>query len=184
MVTWLRLKSLRTSGVYWEARSGSRYNVRISNWLLQSHVTILKQALCKFSRKLCGSDFNRFNNQNRSFLPTDEWENHFRRQMVFFPKHYRNKIISQLRCPLIFLFDIKKSQLKGKNINLQWTKSLKKIDLKVIHQLNTRCLKMTYQIGFHLLELNLIIVKSILNKERFIDFLASIFKIFNFWLSI
>ena len=84
MVTWICLKLQRTSGVYREPRSGSRYNARISKWLLQSHVTILKQALCKFSRKLCGSDFVRLNNQNRSFLPIDEKENHFGRQMALF----------------------------------------------------------------------------------------------------
>ena len=37
----LCLKSLRTSGVYREPRSGSRYRVRISKWLLQSHLTMV-----------------------------------------------------------------------------------------------------------------------------------------------
>ena len=42
MVTWSCLKSLRTSGVHREPRSGSRYSIRISKWLLQSHLTMLK----------------------------------------------------------------------------------------------------------------------------------------------
>ena len=40
---WLCLKSLRTSSVYREPRSGSSYSVKISKWLLQSHVTIPKK---------------------------------------------------------------------------------------------------------------------------------------------
>ena len=116
MVTWLCLKSLRTSGVYREPRSGSRYNVRISKWLLQSHVTILKQTLCKCSRKLCGSDFNRLNNQNKNFLLIEEKENHFRRQLAhFFQSTVGSKQFFNFVVPWFFC-------LISKRANCPWKK--------------------------------------------------------------
>ena len=99
---------MKNSGVYREPRCGSRYNVKISNWLLQSHVTILKQALCSFSRKLCGIYFNQLNNQIKDVIRLMKRRTIFADKWLFFSKHYRNRTISQFRCSLIFLFDIKK----------------------------------------------------------------------------